>query len=92
MTKIIGAWSAREGDEQPCEIPPPPLVLADTLQMDGGWAEVPGSEVVAESAEPALSAGSAGSVACSSLYVEATDHGTFDLLAGPFTVLRSGLC
>lgn len=90
LAKIIRAWSAREGDEQPCEIPPPPLLLADTFQADGGWADASGAE--AEAAQPASSVATIAPVACSGLCIDTTDHGTFDLLAAPFTVLRSGLC
>jgi len=90
LIRIIGAWSAMEGDQRPCEIPSPPLVLVDSFQADSGWAEVTGAEV--ESVQAASTVATPAPATSPGLSIEATDHGTFDLLANSFTVLRSGLC
>ena len=88
--KIIRAWSAKKGEKQICEIPPPQLLLLDTSQPVGGWMEVLDAE--GEAVEPVVSLPSAASMVNANLWLDTLDHGTFDLITGPFTVLRSGLC
>ncbi len=45
-----------------------------------------------EAVEPVVSLPSAASMVNANLCLDTLDHGTFDLVTGPFTVLRSGLC
>lgn len=88
--RILRAWSAKECEEQPCEIPPPQLVEVDVEEAQSGWLEILcGGPEAAESATGLPDAAPLPDV---SLCLDTLDHEVFDLMTCPLTVLPGGLC
>jgi DNA-binding NtrC family response regulator len=80
---VIGARSAKEAEEQLCEMPCPHLVLSDTVLPDGNWMDV--LDVAAKAVEP-VNVIIVSSIADTKLYLDTMDHGAFDFMTDAFTV------
>ena len=81
--KVIRARSAKEAEEQLCEMPCPHLVLSDTVLPDGNWMDV--LDVAAKAVEP-VNVIIVSPMADTRLYLDTMDHGAFDFMTDSFTV------
>ena len=81
--KVIRARSAKEAEEQLCELPCPQLVLSDTVLPDGNWMDV--LDVAAKAVEP-VNVIIVSPMADTKLYLDTMDHGAFDFMTDSFTV------
>lgn len=81
--KVIRARSAKEAEEQLCEMPCPHLVLSDTVLPDGNWMDI--LDVAAKSVEP-VNVIIISPKADTGLNLDTLDHGAFDFMTDSFTV------
>lgn len=88
--KVVRAWCAKETDDQVREIPCNETAKSGRLFSDVDWMEVQhfhsgdsGRVVGAAAVDPS---------GLSSVCLDTTDHGTFNLITGPLTILQSGFC
>jgi DNA-binding NtrC family response regulator len=81
--KVVRARSAKEAEEQLCEMPCPHLVLSDTVLPDGNWMDV--LDVAAKAIEP-VNVIIVSPLADTTLYLDTMDHGAFDFMTDSFTV------
>jgi DNA-binding NtrC family response regulator len=81
--RVIRARSAKEAEEQLCEMPCPHLVLSDTVLPDGNWMDV--LDVAAKAVEP-VNVIIVSPMADTRLYLDTMDHGAFDFMTDSFTI------
>jgi DNA-binding NtrC family response regulator len=81
--RVARARSAREAENQLCEMPCPHLVLSDTVLPDGNWMDV--LDVAAKAVEP-VNVIIVSPTADTRLYLDTMDQGAFDFMTDSFTV------